>query len=238
MKTVETVAPSRNLGPRPGTPAIELTGVSRLYGYRPALVRVDLRVEAGEVLLVRGSNGAGKSTLLRILATALPVTEGEGRLHGFDLRTERAAIRRRVEYVGHATRLYEDLTGAENLRFVARLWGIARPPIDRALAEVGLLEAAALRVATYSQGMRQRLALARIVLRDPDLLLLDEPFAALDAAARDALEVTLGAATRRGATVVLVSHDHYADALATRTVDLTHGRIVRDVAARPSEAAL
>ena len=124
MKTAKTF-PSLATSPHlpGGGRAVELRGVSRLFDYRPALVRVDLVVEVGEVLLVRGSNGAGKSTLLRVLATALSPSEGEGRVLGWDLRTERGEIRRRAEYVGHATRLYEDLSARENLRFVTKLWG-------------------------------------------------------------------------------------------------------------------
>ncbi|MGH2807633.1 MAG: ATP-binding cassette domain-containing protein, partial [Actinomycetota bacterium] len=133
--------------------------------------------------------------------------------------------------------LYEDLTARENLAFVARLWGVVEPDIDEALARVGLLRAADLRVSMYSQGMRQRLALARTVLRAPQLLLLDEPFAALDASAREALTSIVEDAMRREATVLIVSHDDYADALATRTVDLTNGRIVRDLDHR-AEVAL
>lgn len=217
--------------------AVELAGVSRIFGNRPALVRIDLRVERGEVLLVRGPNGAGKSTLLRMLSTALPPSEGEARVLGRDLKCERNEIRRRVEYVGHSTRLYEELTARENLRFVATLWGIEAGRIEPALDEAGLLPAADVRVATFSQGMRQRLALARIGLRAPELLLLDEPFAALDALARQALELTLAAVAARGATALLVSHDHYADSVATRTIDLTHGRIVQDASRALQETA-
>ena len=189
MKTIQTVdLPEPSPHGRPGSRAVSLRGVSRLFEYRPALVRVDLTVDIGEILLVRGANGAGKSTLLRVLATALSPSEGEGSVLGWDLRTEQRDIRRHLEYVGHATRHYEDLTARENLRFVARLWDLSRADADAALERVGLLHAADSRVSTYSQGMRQRLALARIALRSPQLLLLDEPFAALDAAGREALD--------------------------------------------------
>ena len=229
MKTIETNRPDTSAAaPRSTDHAVELEGLSRFFEHRPAVVRVDLRVRRGEILLVKGPNGAGKSTLLRVLSTALSPSEGEGRILGFDLRTQRRDIRQNVEYVGHQTRLYEDLTARENLRFVARLWGVPEPRIDEALAEVGLIVSADLRVSMYSQGMRQRLALARTVLRAPQLLLLDEPFAALDASARHALTAIVEDAMRREATVLIVSHDHYADSLATRRVDMTSGRIVRD----------
>src|SRR2546422_9951991 len=104
--------------------AVRLSGVTRVFGVAPALIRADLSVEPGEVLLVRGPNGAGKSTLLRVIATALSPTYGSGKVLGYDLVTQRNDIRRRTELLGHRTRLYEDLTGEENLRFACSLFGV------------------------------------------------------------------------------------------------------------------
>src|SRR5205823_5807439 len=145
-----TVAPA-------GAPAVALVGVTRMFGVIPGVVRVDLTVEPGEVVLIRGPNGAGKSTLLRIVATALSPTYGAGTVHGFDLLRGREEIRRRTELLGHRTRLYEDLTAAENLRFACVMHDVPPGGIPEALQQVGLADVAAERVRGFSQGMRQRL---------------------------------------------------------------------------------
>src|SRR5262245_52031854 len=167
--------------------AVELRGVTRLFGASPALVRIDLSIGRGEVVLLRGPNGAGKSTLLRVVATALSPTYGGGEVLGFDLVRERERIRAHVELLGHRTRLYEDLTAAENLTFWCAMTGVGRTGVPAALERVGLADVAGERVRGFSQGMRQRVAVARALLREPDLLLLDEPYAGLDTEARDAV---------------------------------------------------
>src|SRR5439155_23429613 len=154
----------------------------------------DLTVEPGEVVLVRGPNGAGKSTLLRIVATAISPTYGGGQVHGFDLLRDREEIRRRIELLGHRTRLYEDLTAAENLRFACAMHGVDAAATPSSLEQVGLADVADERVRGFSQGMRQRLAVARTVLRSPELLLLDEPYAGLDLEARDVVDDAVRAA--------------------------------------------
>ena len=207
-----------------------LSNVTRVFGVAPALVRADLRIERGEVLLVRGPNGAGKSTLLRVIATALSPTYGTGSVLGFDLLRQREEIRRRVELLGHRTRLYEDLTAEENLRFAATLHGLARHGLnDRvggALARVELADSASERVRGFSQGMRQRVALARALLRSPDLLLLDEPYAGLDASGKQAVDDAILDAARDGRTVVLATHDPERGSMAARTVFMDSGRLL------------
>lgn len=212
-------------------PAVQLSGVTRVFGVTPGLVRVDLRVERGEVLLVRGPNGAGKSTLLRVMATALSPTYGSGSVLGFDLVTGREEIRRRIDLLGHQTRLYEDLTGRENLRFAAELFGLDTGAIDGALRGVGLTDVADERVRGYSQGMRQRVAVARALLRRPELLLLDEPYAGLDEGGKDVVDVAILAAHEEGRTVVLATHDPSRGAAATRTVFMDGGRLLPDLRA-------
>jgi ABC-type multidrug transport system ATPase subunit len=206
--------------------AVDLRGVTRLFGALPGLLRVTLHVDRGEVVWLRGPNGSGKSTLLRVVGTALSATLGEGRVLGHDLRTGRAAIRARTELLGHNARLYEDLTAAENLGFACALFGCDPRGIMPALADVGLDEVAHLRTAGFSQGMRQRLALARCRLRDPDLLLLDEPYAGLDADARFVVDDVLERARRRGRTVLLASHEAPSPHLVDRDVLLEAGRVV------------
>ena len=206
-------------------PAISLRRVSRAFGSVPAVSRVSLEVERGEVVLLRGPNGAGKSTLLRIVATALSPTSGGGRVLGFDLLEGREEIRRRIELIGHRTRLYEDLTALQNVRFAALLHGVDASRAPAALDAVGLGPVARERVRGFSQGMRQRLALARAHLRSPDLLLLDEPYAGLDRDAGELVDAMVAAARRQGRTALLVTHDTTRAGLASRVVVMRAGRL-------------
>jgi ABC-type multidrug transport system ATPase subunit len=210
------------------TAAVDLVGVTRLFGTVPAVVRADLRVERGEAVVLRGPNGAGKSTLLRIAATSLTPTYGGGTVLGFDLATGREQIRARTDLMTHRTRLYEDLTAAENLRLWCRLIGLDDERVDGALDRVGLLEVSGERVRGFSQGMRQRVAIARTILRRPELLLLDEPYTGLDAEARHAVDDLLRAAVAEGRTVVVATHHDAPEGLAIRTLHLDGGRVIRE----------
>ncbi|KOV86366.1 hypothetical protein ADL03_09330 [Nocardia sp. NRRL S-836] len=201
-----------------------MRGVSRLFGRTPALVRVDLRVEQGESVLVRGHNGAGKSTLLQIVATALSPTFGHGRVLGHDLLRGRAEIRRRTEFLGHRARMYDELTAEENLRFCAKVHGFGTAGVRPALERVGLAATPGL-VRTFSPGMRQRLALARVVLRHPSLLVLDEPYASCDDAAKDLVDEVVRGVVRAGGTVLSATHDPGRGDWADRTVWLDAGRV-------------
>jgi heme exporter protein A len=221
---------------RDGAPAIALSGVTRVFGTHPAIVGVRLVVERGEVVLLRGPNGAGKSTLLRVIATALSPTWGGGTVLGLDLVRERALVRRRTELLGHRTRLYEDLTAAENLRFACALHGGDPGGVAEALERVGLEGVAGERVAGFSQGMRQRLALARASLRRAGVLLLDEPYAGLDAQARQVVDELVAAAGGSGRTVVLATHDPTGPRLASRTVEMEAGRLLTGGAGNPPRA--
>jgi ABC-type multidrug transport system ATPase subunit len=210
-----------------------LDSVTRMFGLTPALVRVSLRVERGEVLLIRGHNGAGKSTLLRVIATALATTYGRGTVLRYDLDAGREDIRRRTELVGHRTRLYEDLSAEENLRFTCSLHSLDPGGVPEALARVGLTSVAGDRVRGFSAGMRQRVSLARALLRDPELLLLDDPYAGLDAEARKLVCGAISDRRDRGRTVVVATHDPEAARLASRTALMDGGRLV----AEPAEVA-
>jgi ABC-type multidrug transport system ATPase subunit len=185
--------------------AIELDGLTRRYGERVALDDVTLRVPAGATLVVFGPNGAGKSTLLRVLATLLRPHAGSVRVLGHDLPADGWAVRGRVGLLGHEPLVFGDLSGRENLRFHARLHRVAPSRVEELLERVGLGRRADDRVHTYSRGMIQRLSVARTVLHEPELLLLDEPRANLDPAAAELVEPLIGAAD--GRTRVITSHD-------------------------------
>jgi heme exporter protein A len=189
----------------PPVAAIELDGLERRYGERVALAGVSVRVEAGQTLAVLGGNGAGKSTLLRVLAGLLRPHGGRVRVLGAELPAERWKLPGRVGYLGHEPLLYRELSGRENLRYQARLHGVEAARVSNVLAAVGMERRADDPVRELSRGMVQRLAVARAVLHDPELLLLDEPRASLDPGAAELLEPLIGQASDR--TRVLVSHD-------------------------------
>jgi len=189
------------------TTAIELADLGRAYGERVALAGVSLTLPAGSTLVVFGPNGAGKSTLLRILATLLRPTTGTVRVLGGELPREAWKVRGRVGLLGHEPMLYRELSARENLRYHARLHGVAAERVDELLDAVGLGARAGDPISTYSRGMVQRAAAARAVLHDPELLLLDEPRANLDPAAAEALEPLLTGTTERPRTRVVTSHD-------------------------------
>jgi ABC-type multidrug transport system ATPase subunit len=192
-----------------GEPALRLAGLRRDYGERTALDGVGLELGAGETLVVLGPNGAGKTTLLRILATLLRPSGGEAVVLGCSLPGEAWKLRGRIGYLGHEPLLYRDLSGRENLRFHARLHGISGEPaearIAALLAAAGIERRADERVAALSAGMRQRLAICRCVLHEPQLLLLDEPDSNLDAEGRRLARDLVGPGG--GRTRVVVTHD-------------------------------
>ena len=218
-------ADSASRDQRPEGPAVALSNVTRVFGIAPAVVRVDLMVERGASVLLRGPNGAGKTTLLRVIATAISPTYGGGTVLGFDLVREREAIRRETELLGHRTRLYEDLSAAENLRFACTLFGCDAARVPGALDRVGLADVADERVRGYSQGMRQRVALARVLLRSPRLLLLDEPYSGLDEGAKDLVDDVVADTVASGGTVILATHDPSRGSFATRTLHMERGRL-------------
>jgi len=190
--------------PSKAVPAIELHGLERRYGDRPALAGVTLTVQAGETLVVLGPNGAGKSTLLRVLATLLRPHGGTASVLGHALPKEAWAARKRIGYVGHDSMLYRDLSGRENLLLHARLHRVDEPEarVAEVLEAVGMSKRAGDTVHTYSRGMVQRTAVARAVLHDPEVLLLDEPRANLDPGASELVAPLLAGRTR-----VITSHD-------------------------------
>ena len=185
--------------------AIELERLERRYGERVALAGVSVRVEEGQTLAVLGGNGAGKTTLLRVLAGLLRPNGGSARVLGAELPAERWKLPAQVGYLGHEPLLYRELSGRENLRYHARLHSLPPARVEELLTAVGMEKRADDPVRELSKGLIQRLAVARAVLHEPALLLLDEPRANLDPAAVELLEPLIGRAS--GRTRVLVSHD-------------------------------
>jgi heme exporter protein A len=211
---------------QPQAQAVELRDLRHEFGERTALEGVDLTLATGETLVVVGSNGAGKTTLLRILATLLRPTAGSVEVLGSPLPREAWKLRGRIGYLGHEPLLYRDLTGRENLRFQARLHGMdgeAREArIEATLRAIAMERRADERVGDLSAGMRQRLAISRCVLHEPELLLLDEPDSHLDAEGRELASGLIGPGPDR--TRVVVTHDpDRFEAEADRTLRLTVG---------------
>jgi heme ABC exporter ATP-binding subunit CcmA len=215
------------MSPRVMDRAVHFRSAVALTGRFPALSGVDLDVAAGEVVAVLGPNGAGKTSLLRACAGLVPVTSGEAVVLGCDLRLERALVRRKVGLLGHVPSLYDELTALENVRFAVRAAGSGTEGIRAALDRLGvtgrLRSTPAVRM---SSGQRRRVALAALVARAPELWLLDEPHAGLDADAREIVGALVEEAAGSGAGVVLTSHEpDLAVPLADRVALMTGGRV-------------
>ena len=199
----------RSLGaPDSRPPGVVTRDLARLFAGSPALAGVSLRVDAGRTVGLLGANGAGKTTLLRLLATAIRASYGRAEVDGLDVDREADLVRGRIAYLSHSTGLYDDLTARENLRFAAAMLGTqdAEARVDRALADVGLAERARDRVGDFSAGMRKRVALARILLGNASVVLLDEPYAALDGEGLGLIDQLLEAWRAVGVTVLVASH--------------------------------
>jgi len=208
-------------------PAIRMHRAVVLLGRFPALAGADLLVEAGEVVHLAGPNGAGKTTLLRACAGLVPVVEGEAEVLGCDLRRDRRAVRRRVGLLGHATFLYDDLAVEDNVRFSVRAAGASISTVEPALVRLGLAgRLRSVAAGRLSAGQRRRVALAVLVARRPELWLLDEPHAGIDAGGRDLVDELIGEAASFGATVVMASHElERAAALTPRMLVVAGGSI-------------
>ncbi|HSM36651.1 MAG TPA: heme ABC exporter ATP-binding protein CcmA [Longimicrobiales bacterium] len=218
--------------------ALALRAVARRYGRAWALRGVDLKVEPGEAVALAGPNGSGKTTLLRVAATLLRPTRGSASVFGHDTVTEADAARARTSFLAHRTGLYEDLSARQNLAFAARMLGLAadEASLGAALERVGLAAEAQRSVRGFSAGMRRRLSLARILLAEPSLLLLDEPFASFDAPGLELLGAEVRGVLARGGSVVIATHDlERARRLVDRTVWLDAGRIASEPKERHPE---
>jgi heme exporter protein A len=218
--------------------AIELADVGRAYGERVALAGLSLSLEEGRTLAVFGANGAGKTTLLRILATLLRPHRGTARVLGRELPREGWAVRGRVGFLGHEPLLYRDLTARENLRFHARLHGVAGARVETLLDAVGMARRADDPVHTYSRGMVQRVAVCRALLHEPELLLLDEPLGGLNPAESELLARSIkrlhkggrfGRLHSEGPAVLMIEHKlKELMSIADRVIVMDHGEVLAD----------
>ncbi len=207
--------------------AIEVEGVSRRYGRRWALADVSFRVPSGAVMMVAGHNGAGKSTLFRILATAIRPDRGKATVGGFDVVREREDVRKQTAMLSHQNYLYESLTAQENLEVAADHMRIGRDGIGALLEQVALAARADDLVSTFSAGMRKRLSFARVLLQQPRIVLLDEPYGALDPEGFTLVDDVVRALRSRGVTVLMATHQiERGGALADEVLRLEEGRVV------------
>jgi heme exporter protein A len=210
-------------------PMIEIRGLTKNFGRQASLKGVDLDVGRGEFLAVVGPAMAGKTTLIRILATLARPTEGRVVIGGYDLASQPAAVRRLVGFVSHQPLLYESLTAEENLRLYARLYAVreAGAQISTILSWVGLTAHRNALVRTFSEEMKQRLAIVRALLHEPPLLLLDEPFTGLGSEAASVLQKIFAVLHHGKSTILMTSRNADGELVsADRVVMLSEGRIV------------
>ena len=208
---------------------LEVTGLKKSYGLKPALRGIDLRVEQGQRMALLGANGAGKTTLLRILAGLAKPAAGTARIGGLDLQRDAQAVRSLVGFVAHQPYLYEELTALENLVFFARMYAVKQSKERAAtlLEGVGLAKHTNERASALSRGQLQRLALARALLHEPRLLLLDEPDTGLDEEGIALLEILLREHSEGGGTLLLTTHSlERALQWSDRVGLLSNGRMI------------
>lgn len=194
--------------PPDSTPAVEILDVSRRFGRRWALARLSYTLPLGRSLLLTGHNGSGKTTLLRTISTVLRPTAGKIRVLGKDAVTERDDVRMKVALLSHASFLYEDLTAEQNLVVLGRLLGLESPEevATSLLTRVGLTQRSNNPVRQFSAGMRKRLAIARLLMKSPQIALLDEPFGELDPAGIRQMEQIIGELRDSGTSLILATH--------------------------------
>ena len=209
--------------------AIAVTGLTKSFGNLYALRNLSFSLNKGEFLTIFGPNGAGKTTLIRILSTITKATSGDIKIADFSFENDSEKIRRQIGVIAHQTFLYENLTAEENLRFYGRLYDVENLPqkIETLLSEVGLELRKKDFVRTFSRGMQQRLAIARAMLHEPSILLLDEPYTGLDQHASEMLTNWLKRLRSAEQTILMVTHDlEQGMELADRIAVLVKGKLV------------
>lgn len=209
------------------TTIVSLTGAAVRAGAVPILRDLTLEVSEGESVGLFGANGAGKTTLLRLIATLTRPSAGSGAVFGVDLSSgDRFLVRPKIGYIGHTPGLYPELTLKENLSFIADTMGIEVAAVTSTLESVGLGGAIDRRADRCSHGMKRRAEFAKILMTEPQLLLLDEPHSALDSDAVELVDDLVARTVRRGGAAILVSHDHRrVEALVDRTHEIAEGTL-------------
>lgn len=225
------------------SPAVDVHGVSRRYGRRWALIDVTFSVPRGKVVMVAGRNGSGKSTLLRVLSTAIRPDLGTAKIDGFDLKHQREDVRRRVAILGHNSYTYDALSALENLQLMAGLIGAesSREAMLHLLNQVGLAERADDPIITFSAGMRKRIAIARVLLQNASLVMLDEPYGQLDPPGFRFIDEMIRRLRDDGVTMLIATHQlERASALCDLGIVLDRGRLTWEGEARdlPSKGGL
>lgn len=212
-------------------PLLQVRGLEKSFGHKKALNGIDLSIKKGDFLALFGPNGAGKTTLLKTISTIIRPTRGEIYYQGAQIDENSIVLRSSIGLVSHNSLLYEDLTAYENLVFYSRMYGIedSKRRIEQVLHTVGLYHRKDDVVRTFSRGMLQRLSIARAILHEPEILLLDEPYTGLDAQAIKILDDLLESLKDGQRTFIMTSHDiHKGFEHATRLSILSAGRIVFD----------
>lgn len=214
---------------------IQIRNLIKAFGSRIVLRGVDLTINEGEFVTLMGANGAGKTTLMHIVATLSKPTGGSVAIGGFSTADSASELRRFIGLVSHKTLLYDDLSADQNLRFYARMYDVpdASKRVEMVLKQVGLWGRQHDPVRTYSRGMQQRLAIARAILHNPPILLLDEPDTGLDQHAADRLGELLSAVGANQRTILMTTHNlERGLSLGDRVVILAKGKIVYDTPRR------
>lgn len=208
---------------------IEATGLHYSYGSLEAVKGVDVHVGPGEILGFLGPNGAGKSTTIKMITGQLRPDAGTVRVMGLDLATDRERAQGHMGVAFEEKNLYDAMSARENLRFFGRLFGRKEVDVDALLGRVGLSDRADDRVKGYSKGMRQRLMMARVLVNEPDVLVLDEPTDGLDPVSARAIRTLIREEAERGASVLLTTHDmHEADELSDRVAFVNEGVVLAE----------
>lgn len=205
---------------------IELEGLTKRFGSQYALNGVDISIEEGESFALLGPNGAGKTTLVRILSTLTKPTSGTARIAGFDVTKEGREVKRVIGVVSHNTFLYDELTAMENLHFYAGAYGVDPKRVDPLLKKMTLLERTNDPVSGFSRGMKQRLSIARSLLHEPQILILDEPSTGLDVQGKRVFHEIIDELNSMGKTVLLTTHQmEEAERLCSRAAILHRGKV-------------